>query len=238
MMTVAYSSCSNVANSEASSSDNISAISEEEKKDKIESVDLGLSVNWASCNIGAQNPEDLGLYFSWGEVKSKQIFTDSTYKYAKMTGYHGFFLTKYCNDETLGTLDHKLVLELEDDVAHKRWGGNWRMPTKEEIDELIKKCSWKWTTQNGIYGYIVTGTTGQSIFLPAAGEYTRFSEPNNCAEEYGFYWSSTVCHIIPSFAYYLGFFSRNRFCDANLGRANIYCERSYGRSVRPVCPRE
>lgn len=126
-------------------------------------VDLGLSVNWACCNVGANAPEELGGYYAWGETEEKNDYSRENYKW-----YKGGEFTKYCTDTDQGLVDNKIVLEPEDDVAHVKWGGNWRMPSHEEMNELIDKCSWKWTTYNGIEGYIVTGPNSNSIFLPAA----------------------------------------------------------------------
>ena len=118
-----------------------------------EYVDLGLSVKWATCNVGAVSPEDYGDYFAWGETEPKDFYAWSTYKWC-----NGSYdtLTKYCTDSKYGTVDNKTVLDLEDDAAHVNWGGDWRMPTKAEQDELYNNCTWEWTTQNGVNGYKVT----------------------------------------------------------------------------------
>mgnify|MGYP003302756243 CR=1 FL=1 len=136
-------------------------------------VDLGLSVNWAMCNVGADKPEDYGDYFAWGEVKPKTVYDWSTYKYSKGSNKS---ITKYCTNSVFGNngfVDNKIVLDLADDAAHVNLGGAWRMPTKEELEELKEKCTWEWITKNGVNGYKVTskvdGYTDRSIFLPAAG---------------------------------------------------------------------
>lgn len=131
-----------------------------------EYVDLGLSVKWATCNVGASKPEEYGGYYAWGETGEKSEYDWDTYKWCNGSEYT---LTKYCTDSDYGRVDNKTTLEPSDDVAHVKWGGSWRMPTKDEIEELHDKCSWTWTTVNGVNGCKVTGPNGNSIFLPAAG---------------------------------------------------------------------
>ena len=114
-----------------------------------EYVDLGLSVRWATCNVGANNPEDYGDYYAWGETKTKKEYTEENCETYKNIG------------DIKGT---------SRDVAHVRWGSPWRMPTEEESQELIDNCDWEWTTLNGVEGSKVTSRkNGNSIFLPAAG---------------------------------------------------------------------
>ena len=189
-----------------------------------EYVDLGLSVKWATCNVGASKPEDYGDYFAWGETTTKSTYTWSTYKYC-----NGSYttLTKYNNSSSYGSVDNKTQLELSDDAAAVNWGGAWRMPTKAEQDELREKCTWTWTTQNGVNGYKVTskksGYTNKSIFLPAAGR--RYDSLLDDAGSDGNYWSSSLCTDSP-YAYYLYFSSSNVCWYGSV--------RFYGRSVRPV----
>lgn len=144
-----------------------------------EAVDLGLSVLWASCNVGASTPEGYGDYYAWGETDPYYSnLNPITWEDGKTAGYNWAsykwclgsedFLTKYCLI-FYGTTDKRTILEKEDDAANAKLGGYWRMPTFEEWTELKKECTWKWTTQNGIKGKRVTGPNGNSIFLPAAG---------------------------------------------------------------------
>ena len=188
-------------------------------------IDLGLSVKWASCNVGATRPEQYGDYFAWGEVEPKTTYNWSTYKYC-VDNYDN--LTKYCNNRNYGNngfTDNKTVLDLEDDAAHVNWGGSWRMPTEAEQDELRNNCRWDWTTQNGVNGYKVTGPNGNSIFLPAAG---YMLEGNlNGGGSWGHYWSSSLDTGGPDYAYGVGF-------DSD-GVGWGYYSRDSGRSVRPVC---
>ena len=187
-----------------------------------EAVDLGLSVKWAAHNVGATTPEEYGGYYAWGETEEKDNYDWSTYKWCNGSSDT---MTKYCTSSSDGTVDNKTVLDPEDDVAHVKWGGNWRMPTKAEQDELRNNCTWTWTTQKGVNGYKVTGPNGNSIFLPAAG-YRSGTGVNNRGS-YGFYWSSSLRSNNSGNAYYLSFDSGNFYW--NLGG------RCPGHSVRPVC---
>ena len=133
-----------------------------------EAIDLGLpsGTKWANMNVAASTPEEYGGYYAWGETEEKDNYSWSTYKWCR--GSYDT-QTKYCTDSSYGTVDNKTVLDPEDDVAHVKWGGTWRMPTLDEQKELLNKCTWNWTTQNGVNGYKGTGPNGNSIFLPAAG---------------------------------------------------------------------
>ena len=190
-----------------------------------EYVDLGLpsGIKWATCNVGATSPEEYGGYYAWGETEEKSNYDCdwSTYKWC-----NGSYdcMTKYCTDGSYGTVDNKTVLDPEDDVAHIKWGGSWRMPTKAEQDELRDNCTWTWTTQNGVDGYKVTGPNGNSIFLPAAG--FRYGTEVFDRGSYGDYWSSSLISNYSSSAYDLNFYSGNYDW--------YYSGRCRGRSVRPV----
>ena len=192
-----------------------------------EYVDLGLpsGLKWATCNVGANAPEEYGDYFAWGEVEPKDYYDWDSYKWCKG---NGDTQTKYCNNSHYGYngfTDYKTTLELSDDAAHVNWGGAWRMPTKAEQDELRELCTWTWTTQNGVNGYTVTGSNGNSIFLPAAGY--RYDSSLYLAGSYGNYWSSSLYTDDPSGAWGVDFYS------SGVGRyGNL---RNYGFSVRPVC---
>ena len=187
-----------------------------------EAIDLGLSVKWASFNVGASNPEEYGGYYAWGETEEKINYDWSTYKWC-----NGSYdtQTKYCTSSSYGTVDNKTVLDPEDDVAHVKWGGSWRMPTLDEQKELLNNCTWKWTTRNGVNGYTVTGPNGNSIFLPAAGY--RFGTEVSYRRSGGNYWSSSLYSYYSYYAYDLFFGSGGYFWYADDGRY-------YGLSVRPV----
>ena len=146
-----------------------------------EYVDLGLSVKWATFNVGATSPEDYGDYFAWGETEPKDEYTWATYKWGN--GTSAAVLTKY------NTQDGKTILEPEDDAAHVHWGNNWRVPTDEEYAELRDLCTWTWTIINNVKGYEVKGPNGNSIFLPTTGYMidTTLKLPT-----YGYYWSNSL----------------------------------------------
>ena len=192
-----------------------------------EYVDLGLpsGLKWATCNVGAERPEDYGDYFAWGETQPKETYNWSTYKYCNGTETT---LTKYCNNSEYGNngfTDNKNVLDLSDDAATVNWGGAWRMPTDAEMTELREKCKWTWTTQNGVNGYKVVGPNGNSIFLPAAGYMSDGSLYNVGFN--GYYWSSSLHASFPYYAYLVSFSSSYVYRDGY--------NRNSGRSVRPVC---
>ena len=191
--------------------------------DGYEYVDLGLPSGrkWAAYNVGATKPEEYGGYYAWGETEEKSNYSWSTYKWCN--GSYNT-MTKYCTDSSYGTVDNKTVLDPEDDVAHVKWGGSWRMPTKAEQDELRNKCSWQWTTLNGVNGYRVTGPNGNSIFLPAAGY--RLDTSLYLGGSFGNYWSSTPLESLSYSACCLYFLGTNFDW-------NSY-NRYYGLSVRPV----
>ena len=199
-------------------------------EDTHEYVDLGLSVKWATCNVGAESPEEYGDYFAWGEIAAKDTCSWVTYKYCNGTAKT---LTKYCSKGDYGEngfTDDKTVLDSEDDVATANWGGVWRMPTEEEQRELVANCTWVWTTENGVNGYRVTskveGYTDRSIFLPAAGY--RMMSVLLKAGSSGEYWSSSLYVGNPNFTYALEFSSGSK--------ESKYLNRYLGKSVRPVRP--
>ena len=168
-------------------------------------VDLGLSVKWATCNVGASKPEDYGNYYAWGETSTKSSYIESKSKtYGKNIG------------DIKGNSNY--------DAARANWGGNWRLPTKAERQELIDKCNWTWITQNGKNGYKVTGPNGNSIFLPAAG--FRYGSSLYFAGSCGYYWSSSPYESGSDYAYYLGFNSSFQGMNDDF--------RYIGQSVRPV----
>lgn len=185
-------------------------------------VDLGLSVKWATMNVGASKPEDYGDYFAWGETEPKETYNSGTYKWCNGSLST---LTKYNTSSRYGTVDNKTTLELNDDAARANWGGSWRMPTDAEMTELRTNCTWTWTTENGVNGYKVTSkSNGNSIFLPVAGY--RLNSGLSYAGSYGRYWSSSLSTDNPYFAWSVSFYSS----DVSRSSTN----RDYGLSVRPV----
>jgi hypothetical protein len=186
-----------------------------------EAIDLGLSVKWASFNVGASKPEEYGGYYAWGETEEKSYYDWSTYKWCNVSSTS---MTKYCTSGGYVIVDNKTVLAPADDVAHVKWGGTWRMPTYEEQIELLNNCTWRWTPRNGVNGYKVTGPNGNSIFLPAAGH--RGGTEVDDRGSSGSYWSASLHSNYSHVAYSLYFYSS--FQDRN------FFNRYYGRSVRPV----
>ena len=173
-------------------SESVTLVAKFEECDKYngyETIDLGLpsGLLWATFNVGATKPEEHGGYYAWGETEEKDNYGWSTYKYC-----NGSYdtMTKYCKVSSYGTVDNKTVLEPEDDVAHVKWGGSWRMPTKAELDELLNNCTWEWTTLNGVNGYRITGSNGSCIFLPAAG--WRDGTETCYKGDISRYWSSSL----------------------------------------------
>ena len=182
----------------------------------MEYVDLGLSVKWATCNLGASKPSDYGHYYAWGETMVKAGYSWDTYKWGKENN-----ITKYNNS------DRKTVLDPEDDVATAKLGSPWRMPTKDEINELIGGCTWKWTKKDGVEGYEVKGTNGNIIFLPAAGY--RKGSKSQYIRKMGYYWSSSLSDVSGSVcARDLIFYSYVQSWG--------FDNRCYGFQIRPVHP--
>ena len=176
-------------------------------------VDLGLSVKWATCNVGASSFKDYGDYFAWGETSTKSTYTED-------------------NSKTYGESSYNYDIggDASLDAARANWGGTWRLPTEKEAQELRDKCSWEWITKDGkdgeegYKGFKVTGPSGRSIFLPAAG--CRYGASLNYAGSIGYYWASTPYEGYAHDACYLYFGDSRRYVSWN--------NRSYGFSVRPV----
>lgn len=189
-------------------------------------VDLGLSVKWATCNIGADTPEKPGLYFAWGETTGYGYYNDHKFNWGDYKWCNGSSttLTKYCTDSAYGIVDNKTTLDSADDAAHVNWGASWRMPTKKEYEELRNNCTWVWTWRSGTHGLLFTSKINyNTLFLPAAG-YCSGSIPTQY-DSRGFYWTSDLAEEFS-------------FGDtwgqgwSNLG-SDIRC---YGRSIRAVYP--
>ena len=206
-------------------------------QDKVqhEYVDLGLSVKWATCNIGAEEPEDYGDYFAWGETEPYYYsLSPLVWKEGHEEGYWGGN-SYFDYDSNLKPpykkygADGMTVLAPEDDAAHVNWGGEWRMPTREEFEELIdkKNCTWTWTSVNGIQGFKVEsrkkGFKGNYIFLPGADS---FNKTRWGSSHIGVYWSST---LYGSMAWFVEFVSND---------IGMYVHgRVHGLTIRPVCPK-
>ena len=184
-------------------------------KPEPEYVDLGLSVKWATFNVGATSPEDYGVYFAWGETEPKETYSWATYKWCDGTQNT---MTKY------NSTDGKTILEPADDAAQVHWGGNWRMPTEEEQQELIDRCSWERTNLNGVIGYKVTGPNGNSIFIPIAGAYNSFDNQLNSVGSIGWIYSSTIATEIRAYEIHIE--------EGGIEQRN--CSRCVGLTIRPV----
>ena len=191
-------------------------------------ADLGLPSGtlWATCNVGADVPEDFGDYFAWGETAPKSVYSWSNYKYGALVSDRYAF-TKYCSDSIYGFngfVDSLTFLEPSDDAATANWGADWRMPTGKEWQELFDKTTYMWTDLNGVKGWCFTGFNGNSIFLPAAGYWWDSSFNGDGGS---IYWSNSLNTTYPNraWAYYANT-ETFHLCGSN--------ERNSGQSVRPV----
>lgn len=207
-----------------------------------EYVDLGLSVKWATCNVGANASTDRGKYFAWGETKPKANYDWSTYEWMEDGQSSWRYINKYTfNDYMTSALwydrnkkfvgDGKYTFDICDDAVSETWGAEWRMPTFAELSELKDKCAWRWTSNynsSGISGYIVTskvaGFTDKSIFLPASGYMEGSSLLIHGTN--GVYWTRELSDSYSFSAYGLGFNSQSVYW--------FEMDRCYGMSIRPV----
>lgn len=184
-------------------------------------VDLGLpsGLKWADCNVGAYEPSDFGNYYAWGEVFTKPTYTqENSQTYDKSAN----------RLRNAGIIDNRGILTPDHDAAHVNWGDTWRMPTARECQELVDNCKWTWTTQDGTKGYLITGPSYNSIFLPLAGH--RSGDSLSSTGEYGRCWTSTCNEEKLQNAHCLGFFHNN-----NSGY-KVFNDmfRNFGYNVRPV----
>ena len=186
-------------------------------------VDLGLPSGtlWATCNVGASRPEDCGDHFAWGETEPKENYSLETYKWYD-SNYHK--LTKYCTSGDFGTVDNLTELYPNDDAAFVNWGSSWRMPTEDQFLELSQYCSKKWTTRNGVNGYLYIGPSGNTIFMPTTGRRTYTSLQDSDSK--GCYWSRTLVEGNSYTAWILMLYSTDMNCSSN--------QRSTGCAVRAV----
>ncbi|MBR3945706.1 MAG: hypothetical protein IKJ56_01235 [Bacteroidales bacterium] len=192
-------------------------------------VDLGLPSGtlWATCNVGANRPEEYGDYFAWGEITAKDTYDWSTYRYCNGSNTT---LTKYCYDANYGYngfTDNLTTLQPSDDAATANWGNGWRMPTSTEMQELIDNCTFEWITQNGVNGRKFTGTNGNSIFMPAAGYHNASGIMH--AGSRGNYGSASLRLDHADWNVVLTFGSTSQAADISGERS-----RRYGQPVRPV----
>lgn len=176
--------------------------------DNHECVDLGLpsGLKWATCNVGANSPEEYGDYYAWGETTTKAEYTDE-------------------NSLLIGKEMDDISGNVEYDAAAANWGGDWRMPKYTEFEELVNECTWIWVTQNGVNGYSVIGPNGNSIFLPAAGSHYYLPEPQEVGDVCA-YWNSMPIPDMSACCIY--------YTAEDYGDLNITSLRSCGFSIRPV----
>ena len=194
-------------------------------------VDLGLTSGtlWATCNIGADNPQDAGLFFAWGDTvghgsdpSDGYLFSWDNYKWCVVVDYFSHF-TKYCTESSSGNdgfADGKYELDPEDDAAYINWGSEWRTPSKEQFDELKNECTWTLKTIGDVKGYEVVGQNGNSIFLPETGW-----RIDDMLLDGGAYWARSANPEDTGGAYYLGWDDWGEYEYG--GRVNGQC-------VRPV----
>ena len=202
-------------------------------------VDLGLSVKWATLNVGSSSPGYGGRFFAWGETdlgettfgSFKNYYNWSNYKYSDV---YGEALTKYNtrSDRYGSIVDHKKVLDLEDDAAHVNWGGAWRMPTYDEANELITKCKWEEGKFQGQYGFWVTGPNGNTIFIPDTGAISGY--PDNLggfsSASGSLFWINELSNNNPHYAQYV-------YYSSSSSKAGTWStDRCKGLNIRAVCP--
>lgn len=186
-------------------------------------VDLGLpsGTKWATCNIGAAQPSDYGGFYAWGEISQKSYYDWNNY-FDCINGEVGRF-------NTFSIIAKSIILYNSGyDVAYSSWGGGWRLPTKEQSQELIDCCTWEWAVVNQHYGYIVKSrTNSSSIFLPASGY--KWTDNIRDKDSFGAYWSSRIKEDDSNSAYGVSFH------DTRVSNYDGYVSRACGRNVRAVC---
>lgn len=204
-----------------------------------EYVDLGLSVNWATCNIGSNRPEEAGDYFAWGETYTKSCYNKITYKFSggkegvleSLTDY-----TKYLGKENSYN-PNDIKLEDSDDVAHVLWGDKWRMPTMNEVEELVNNCKWEFGELRKVKGcWAISKINGNRVFFPLAG-YVYDTEVSDVGAS-GKYWASELRSDMCFEAYQLYISFSDNWAEMNNNKTSVFLSddgmRENGRSVRPV----
>lgn len=211
-----------------------------------EYVDMGDAGIWATCNIGATQPHEYGLYFAWGETKGYESAEDkeggftwetTPYWVSGTTNGSSTKWSKYTTIDSyssIGIADNKLILDLEDDAAHINMGGDWRMPTREEFHKLYNACGIEWVSNyngTGVNGRIFVLKTDPSkeLFFPAAGRAGGSSM--STVGTYGHYWSSSLFTAYSCNAYDMYFYSESVYPEPN----NYRCD---GQSVRGFIPKQ
>lgn len=175
-------------------------------------VDLGLTsgLKWASCNVGTNIPEEFGWYFQWGDTDTWGAYGLFNYKWVDNLWDGTYPLKKYNYDSTQGYCDNLTTLENTDDAAEQIWSDGWHIPTMNDWQELLNECKWSWGERNDVAGFIVTGSNGNSLFLPASGYADGLFEGEMDAKEAGctgYYWSRNLDLSDPYSAQCLGFYA-------------------------------
>ena len=182
-----------------------------------EYIDLGLPSGtlWATCNVGANTPEEVGDLYAWGEIETKETYSWDTYKWCtSKPSSTNYSITKYCDRNSYGVIDGKVALEPTDDVARIKWGGSWHIPTDTEIQELLDNCTFEWVKIDNVRGYKFTGSNGNNIFMPSV---------NGSFE----YWSSSLRQNARGT-------NANEFWGGSSSLEVSGSQRCYGLPVRPV----
>lgn len=199
----------------------------QEANEGIYAVDMGLSLLWASCNIGASTPWDYGNYYAWGEIATKEYYSWDTYQW----GPDYYYITKYNVDPSRGIVDNKTQLDPSDDVAQVLLGDKWRIPSKADFEELIatmdqKKYQWELKSMKGVIGWEVRYlANGNSLFFPFAGEWNG---PDVIYKgKWGYYWTSTLCDSWPENSFLVTMYQ-------DLGPGTTGLDRTKGYPIRPV----
>ena len=197
-----------------------------------EFVDLGLpsGLLWATCNIGASKPEEVGDFFAWGETKSKASYTWNNYKYC--TDGVGDRFSKYVSSPAYGPdgvyYDRLDTLEPVDDAATVNWGPDWRMPTASDFNELKENCERSWINDSGIQ--LTSKKNGKSILLPFAKPQ---KEGSQFSTDGGYYWSSKLGGNHPMFAVRFECIGHSGYNEISV-EAKSNCDRFHGCVIRPV----
>lgn len=212
----------NVENKDENSTSN-EELEEPEKPFEYTYVDLGLTsgTKWGTTNLGAKKPEEIGGYYSWGELAPKDTFTHENYKWNDKNG-----VTKYCNYYVDGITDYKFVLEPEDDAATVTIGDGWHIPTKEQAEELKKECNWALVQSDTISGILISSKVNENcIFIPCSGYYTAQGFINDIPS--AICWTSNMApyYCGQAFAFYIG---------ENFFNIHDLAWRYYGFTIRPV----
>ena len=202
-----------------------------------EYIDLGLSVKWATCNLGASKPHEYGSYYSWGETAPKKTYTFASYKFFKDKNGNGTAFNKKIDVEP-GEFAYigKDISGTQYDAARVGWGGKWRMPTKAEWQELIDNTSFQWIDEGQVIGLKLKGPNGNSIFFPACGFYREGNVYVDVTD--GNYWSSTA-EGEKAYKLFISYLMRS-FQDSLKGHVggwrdmNATGTRMFGYCIRPV----